>query len=75
MAFYDLSKVERHVLVEKINQDIANDLSSGKTKNIITCFSDEDTYIRKTGYLVIGKLFYSKQELQKVCCFDAARSY
>ena len=65
MAFYDLPKEERNVLVEKINQDIANDLSSGKTKNIITYFSDEDTYIRKTGYLAIGKLFYSKPELQQ----------
>ncbi|GAA4940041.1 hypothetical protein GCM10023314_11040 [Algibacter agarivorans] len=62
-------------MVEKINQDIANDLSSSKTENIITYFSDKDTYIRKTGYLAIGKLFYSKSELQKVCCFDAARSY
>lgn len=65
MAFYDLSKEERNILVEKINQDIAFDLSSNKTENILKYFSDEDTYIRKTGYLAIGKLFYSKPELQK----------
>jgi len=65
MTFYDLSKEERLVLVEKINQDIQNDLSSGKTKNIITYFSDEDTYIRKTGYLAIGRIFYDKSELQQ----------
>jgi hypothetical protein len=64
MGFYDLSKEERIVLVEKINQEIAWDLSSNKTKRILTYFSDEDTYIRKTAYLAIGKLFYSNPELQ-----------
>ena len=65
MAFYDLSKEERLVLVEKINQEIQNDLSSGKTENIIEYFSDEDTYIRKTGYLSIGRIFYDNPELQQ----------
>ncbi|MDO5971949.1 HEAT repeat domain-containing protein [Flavivirga aquimarina] len=65
MSFYDLSKEVRNQLVEKINKDIAHDLTSNRVENIITCFSDEDTYIRKTGYLAIGKIFYSKPELQK----------
>jgi len=64
LAFYNLSKEDRNRLVEKINQDIANDLTSNTTKNIIQYFSDEDTYIRKTSYLAIGKIFYSNQELQ-----------
>ncbi len=65
MAFYDLSKEERNQLVEKINRDITDDLISNEIENIIKYFSDKDTYIRKTGYLAIGKAFYSKQELQK----------
>ncbi|MFD2724893.1 HEAT repeat domain-containing protein [Hyunsoonleella rubra] len=65
MRFYDLSKEERGQLVEKINRDILSDLSSDKTDYILTYFSDEDTYIRKTGYLTIGKLFYARPELQK----------
>ncbi len=64
MAFYDLSKEERNVLVEKINQEIASDLSQDTFENINLYFSDEDTYIRKTGYLAIGKIFYSNPELQ-----------
>ncbi|MBC3758374.1 HEAT repeat domain-containing protein [Hyunsoonleella sp. SJ7] len=64
MGFYDLSKEERGQLVEKINRNILNDLSSGTTESILTYFSDEDTYIRKNGYLAIGKLFYAKPELQ-----------
>ncbi len=64
MAFYDLSKEERIVLVDEINKHIADDLKSKKTKNIILYFSDEDTYIRKTGYLAIGKIFYAEPKLQ-----------
>jgi uncharacterized protein YoaH (UPF0181 family) len=69
MAFYDLTKEEHRVLVEKINRKIAHDLSSGTAKNLIGYFSDEDTYIRKTGYLAIGKLFYAQAELQHVVGF------
>ena len=65
MAFYDLEKEERNSLVNTINDEITRDLSSGSTENIIKYFSDEDTYIRKTGYLAIGKTFYEKPELQK----------
>lgn len=64
MSFYDLSKEERNTLVEKINQEISADLTNNYTENIIAYFSDEDTYIRKAGYLAIGKLFYAKPELQ-----------
>ncbi|WP_397363886.1 HEAT repeat domain-containing protein [Olleya sp. R77988] len=64
MSFYDLSKVERIQLVDKIYQQIEADLSSQNNKNIILYFSDEDTYIRKTGYLAIGKIFYTKSVLQ-----------
>lgn len=64
MAFYDLSKEERTAFVEKIHRDILNDLAVGKTEDLITYFSDDDTYIRKTGYLAIGKIFYTRLELQ-----------
>ena len=66
VAFYDLPKQERNQLVEKINQDIENDLTQNNTENIIRYFSDDDTYIRKTGYLAIGKIFYTKPQLQPV---------
>lgn len=64
MSFYDLSKEERTVLIENINQEIERDLSSMNIKNIIKYFSDEDTYIRKTGYLAVGKIFYTIPKLQ-----------
>lgn len=63
MAFYDLPKEERVVLVNQINIDIENAISSQKLDKLYLYFSDEDTYIRKTGYLAVGKLFYTKREL------------
>lgn len=64
MSFYDLSKEERLQLVEKVNQDIEQNLISNNTDKIIDYFSDDDTYIRKTGYLAIGKIYYSNFKLQ-----------
>ncbi len=65
MGFYDLNKAERILLVEKINQEIKNDLVSNKTNCILNYFSDDDTYIRKTGYLAIGNIFYAETSLQQ----------
>lgn len=63
MAFYDLSKEERNVLVNQINVDIQEAISFGNLDKLIAYFSDEDTYIRKTGYLALGKLFYTQRNL------------
>lgn len=70
MSFYDLSKSERIELVDKINQQILSELKNarlpdgqGKQKNILDYFSDEDTYIRKTGYLAIGKIYIAHKTL------------
>ncbi|WP_420601540.1 HEAT repeat domain-containing protein [Flagellimonas sp.] len=56
MGFYDLSKQERKKLVYKIESEILSDLKKGQDKSVLHYFSDEDTYIRKTGYLSIGKI-------------------
>lgn len=65
MAFYDLSKGERVKLVDQINWAIAADIEKGKQKNILNYFSDEDTYIRKTGYQAIGKIYNSDKHTRK----------
>lgn len=64
MGFYHLPKDERLQLVDKINKEIASDLVSNRTENIVIYFSDEDTYIRKAAYLAIGNLFYKHLKLQ-----------
>lgn len=63
MSFYDLDKSERIYLVDKINNHILSEIKTGKQKFILDHFSDEDTYIRKTGYLAIGKIYNSDKEL------------
>lgn len=57
MAFYDLPKEERDQLVQQINQIILAEITEGIENKLITYFSDEDTYIRKTAYLAIGKIY------------------
>ncbi|MCK8479133.1 HEAT repeat domain-containing protein [Psychroserpens algicola] len=64
MGFYDLKKSERDELVKQINDVIASDLKHGQSQNSISYFSDEDTYIRKSAYLAIGKIFYKHPDLQ-----------
>lgn len=65
MAFYNLDKEQRQVLVEKINQDILSDLKKDKDNHILDYFSDEDTYIRKTAYLAIGRIYKADKVLRK----------
>lgn len=64
MAFYDLPKAERTLLVAEIHTCIEDELQQGKMDGMYTYYSDEDTYIRKTAYLETGKIFYSKPALQ-----------
>lgn len=64
MAFYDLPKHERIVLVNTINREIASDISRDSTESIFNYFSDEDTYIRKTAYQAIGKIHKTNKNLQ-----------
>ncbi len=64
MAFYDLTKEERTVLVDKINQSIEADLVANSNNMISMYFSDEDTYVRKAAYIAIGRIFYAQPKLQ-----------
>jgi 3-methyladenine DNA glycosylase AlkC len=57
MGFYDLSKTERLNVVAEISNNILNDLKEAQTENILTYFKDDDTYIRKSAYLSIGRIY------------------
>lgn len=61
--FYDLNKQERLEVVRKINEQILLEINRGKTKFILEHFSNEDTYIRKTAYLAIGKIYKAHKDL------------
>ncbi|HEY6160654.1 MAG TPA: sister chromatid cohesion protein PDS5 [Bacteroidia bacterium] len=59
MAFYDLSKPERAKLVEKIHHELKADLERDRKTKLLSRFSDEDTYIRKSAYLSVGRIYLS----------------
>ncbi len=65
MGFYNLSKEERIKRVEQITADILSDIKTDSRANIISFFSDEDTYIRKSAYIAIGRIYYAYKNLQK----------
>lgn len=65
MGFYDLTKEERIKRVEEIEKAIYQDISKGKTDAIIIYFSDVDTYIRKTGYQAMGKIYKTNINLRR----------
>ena len=64
MGIYDLNKAQRLQVVEKINRDIFADIQKERHYNIIHYFSDDDTYIRKTAYQAIGKMWKQNLNLQ-----------
>lgn len=64
MSFYDLSKQQRTNLVAAINNYILTDLKTSQIKNTIACFKNEDTHIRKSAYLSIGKIYFTNKNLQ-----------
>jgi hypothetical protein len=76
MAFYDLSKTSREKLVHKITDAILHDLKSKRNKNIVAYFHDQDTYIRKSAYLAIGRIYFANTELQQpiIKCLTGLRN-
>lgn len=65
MSFYSLRKEERTLLAEKIGKGIFSDIKTGREKNILRYFSDEDAYIRKAGYLAIGRIYHAADTFRK----------
>ncbi len=64
MAFYDLSKQQRANVVETISNDILTEIKTPQLKKAVTYFANKDTYIRKSAYLSIGKIYFTNQNLQ-----------
>lgn len=64
MSFYNLTKEERARKVQQIHLELINRLKKNATKPL-PFFSDEDTYIRKTAYQSVGKIFNQHKELRE----------
>ena len=64
MPFYSLSKNERSDLVATISNNILHELKGKQLKKTLAYFADEDTYIRKSSYLSLGRIYLANKELQ-----------
>ncbi|WP_114789930.1 HEAT repeat domain-containing protein [Niabella yanshanensis] len=64
MAFYDLAKDDRAALSATIKKQISDAVSSLLVEGVIVYFTDADTYIRKAGYLAIGRIYFEQEHLQ-----------
>jgi hypothetical protein len=64
MAFYDLTKEERLKVVANISKHILHDLENNKNHKTITFFGDSDTYIRKTAYMAVGRVYFQNPKLR-----------
>lgn len=65
MAFYDLKKEDRKKLVITIQANILNFIGENTPEQLLCYFDDEDTYIRKSAYLSLGRLYLLHPDLQK----------
>ncbi len=65
MAFYDLSKEERNALVQKIGTELTVAIQASANQSLLTYFTDDDTYIRKTAYLAIGRIYFETPTLRQ----------
>lgn len=65
MTFYDLSKEERQKLVVKMESAIKSDLETEESLIILKFASDDDFYIRKNTYLILGRLCFDHEELRE----------
>lgn len=64
MSFYNLSPDKRTNLVQQIESDIFQDLLNKNTENIHSYFVDGDTYIRKSAYLAIGRIYFKYPDIK-----------
>ena len=72
LKFYDLNKTERVALVAKIHADILHAIVHDNIQPIKIHSSSEDTYVRKSAYLAIGRIYDSEIHLRAriISCTD-----
>ena len=66
MGFYDLAKEERAKLVESIGRMIYAELGQQSCAETLAYFSDADTYIRKSAYLSVRRIYEAYPEFQGI---------
>ena len=64
MGFYNLSKQDRAEVVASIHKKIVDAITTNNPGVVTNYFADDDTYIRKAAYIVIGRLYKSNVDIQ-----------
>jgi vesicle coat complex subunit len=59
MAYYDLSKPQKEALYLQMKSNVEEALTRNSCPELIAYSSDEDTYIRKNTYLILGRAWHS----------------
>lgn len=65
MDFYKFSKPERVKLVSEMKETLLHEIKSGNFRATFQFFCDGDTYIRKSTYLAIGRIYFGHKSLKK----------
>ena len=65
MGFYDLNKSQRQALIQQMEQHILVDIESQFMEHVLLYASNSDTYIRKTTYQILGRLYIRKPQHQQ----------
>ena len=65
MSYYSLSWDERRLLDHQIESRLLKDLQNSDLKAFYEYFSNEDTYVRKSAYKAIGKIYLKDRNLLK----------
>lgn len=65
MDFYKLSKPERVKLVSEMKETLLHEIKPGNFRATFQFFCDDNTYIRKSAYLAIGRIYFDQKHLQK----------
>jgi hypothetical protein len=58
VGYYDLSKEQRDQLYNKMKNNILHDIVENELDQIKKYASDDDIYIRKNTYLIIGRMYH-----------------
>lgn len=64
MGFYDLSKQERISFVIEMHGIILDEIKSKQIKKTIKYFENQDTYIRKSSYISVGRIYFNNPDLK-----------
>lgn len=65
MGYYDMSKEERKIFVQKMSEELIDDLNKDETIRILHYASDNDVYIRKNISLILGRTYRDQEGLRR----------